>query len=115
MKRVLVVEDDPDIRSTLTQLLDQEGLLVTPASNGREALRHLRRDPSYCLILLDMIMPEMCGEEFLEEKRKDPALAPIPVIAMTAGRSRPQGVDAVMEKPFELEPLLDLIRGRCAT
>ncbi len=81
--RVLVVEDDEATRSMLRRLLVSEGCLVTEAGNGRHALERMAEGlPD--LILLDLMMPEMDGFEFLGALRADPAHADIPVVVVTA-------------------------------
>ncbi|MGH6902663.1 MAG: response regulator transcription factor, partial [Geminicoccaceae bacterium] len=82
-KRVLIVEDDPDTRRWLHHALEREGWQVSEAVDGREALASLA-DAPVNVILLDLMMPEMDGFEFLAERRKDAALSRIPVIVVTA-------------------------------
>jgi CheY-like chemotaxis protein len=80
---VLVVDDDPDLRALLRRMLEREGYAVVDADNGRNALEQVReRIPG--AILLDLMMPEMDGFEFLEELRRDEAGRVIPVIVVTA-------------------------------
>jgi CheY-like chemotaxis protein len=71
VKRILVVDDDPDIRETITELLQEEGYVVTAAAHGGEALSALRADPTVGLILLDLMMPIMDGWQFRNEQRQD--------------------------------------------
>jgi len=80
---VLVVEDDPAIRSLLATVLIQEGHEVRTAVDGREALRLLRDGAPPSLILLDLLMPTMDGWEFRREQLRDPALAGVPVAVLT--------------------------------
>jgi hypothetical protein len=82
-KRALIVEDDPDTRRWLHQALEREGWQVSEAVNGRKALACLA-DTAVNVILLDLMMPEMDGFEFLAERRKNAALCRIPVIVVTA-------------------------------
>ena len=89
-KCVLIVDDDPDIREILAETLVDKGFDVATAANGLEALRILESmsvPPS--AILLDLMMPIMDGYGFLERRRRDPALASIPLAIVTAGH----GVD----------------------
>jgi CheY-like chemotaxis protein len=80
---VLVVDDEPDVRALLRRMLEREGYTVAEADNGRAALDRVReRRPS--AVLLDLMMPEMDGFEFLEELRRDEAGRGIPVIVVTA-------------------------------
>jgi PAS domain S-box-containing protein len=83
-RRVLVVEDDPDTRSWLSRALRDEGWTVTEAENGRAALTRLADAAAPDLVLLDLIMPELDGFEFLDELRRSEAGRRIPVIVVTA-------------------------------
>ena len=80
---VLVVEDDDATRELLVRLLEKEGHRVTEARDGREALAAAERSAPR-LVLLDLMMPEMDGFEFIEALRGRPALASIPVVVLTA-------------------------------
>ncbi len=82
-RRALIVEDDEDTRRWLHRALEREGWEVSEAANGKEALDSLDQAPVN-VILLDLMMPEMDGFEFLAERRKNKALAKIPVIVVTA-------------------------------
>jgi CheY-like chemotaxis protein len=80
---VLVVEDDPDTRDILRRSLEKEGWRVVGAGNGREGLARLANGiPS--LILLDLMMPEMDGFEFMIELRRRPDCKAVPVVVITA-------------------------------
>jgi CheY-like chemotaxis protein len=81
--QVLVVEDDPATREGLARLLEIEGWSVLQAENGRVALERMAVTPPE-LILLDLLMPEMDGFEFLRKLRKAPAWRSIPVVVITA-------------------------------
>jgi CheY-like chemotaxis protein len=81
---VLVVEDDPSSRELARRTLARDGWEVTEADNGRTGLAQARRRKP-AVILLDLMMPEMDGFQFLEEKRRDPELRDVPVIVVTAG------------------------------
>src|SRR5204863_872330 len=80
---VLVVGDDDDLRETVQVVLEESGLRVTVAANGRAALEQLRAGARPSLILLDLMMPEMNGWQFLEHARKDATLGSIPIVIMT--------------------------------
>jgi CheY-like chemotaxis protein len=81
---ILVVEDDPPTRELLCQSLTSMGYTASAATNGRDGLNWLASHPAPNLILLDLMMPEMDGFEFLRELRKRPALMSVPVIVVTA-------------------------------
>src|SRR5947208_16254859 len=83
-KRLLVVEDDADVRHALTLFLEGAGHTVRTAANGREALEQLHANGRPDLIVLDLAMPVMNGWEFRGHQRRDPALADIPVGVLTA-------------------------------
>ena len=115
-KSVLIVDDDIDIRETITVVLEDEGYLVVSAANGEEALKYLRAGVTALpqLILLDLMMPVMDGFEFRAEQQKDPALATIPVVVITASgsakeRAKSMRVDAMIQKPIALDTLLATI------
>src|SRR5580765_7790969 len=81
---ILLVEDDFDMRDALIPILEYAGHHVVGAANGREALEQLRAGPKPSLILLDLMMPVMNGTEFRAEQLRDPALASIPVVVVSA-------------------------------
>ena len=118
--RILVVDDDPDICETLRLILEDHGYLATTAANGEQALRYLRSGaPLPKLILLDLMMPLMNGWEFRGAQKKDPALAPIPVVVITAsGAARERvgllGVRDFLLKPIVLERLLETLASATA-
>jgi PAS domain S-box-containing protein len=112
---VFIVDDDRDIREALTETLEDRGVAVITAKNGREALDLLRsgkEQPS--AILLDLMMPVMDGYVFLEEKRRDPAIAGIPVAVITAGhgidQSRLGESVRVVPKPIDVAALMTTLR-----
>jgi CheY-like chemotaxis protein len=80
---VLVVDDDPNFRDLARRTLEREGYTVVEAENGRAALDRLR-NAAPGVVLLDLMMPEMDGFEFLERVRADEKLARLPVVVLTA-------------------------------
>ena len=107
--RVLVIDDDEMIQESLREVLLDEGYEVLLAQNGVDALAKLKQGPPPTVILLDLMMPVMDGWQFRAEQKKDPALARIPVIVITAaGNAVRASVDAdlFMTKPVRLEDLL---------
>src|SRR5690242_730714 len=104
-RKILLVDDDELLRRTLAAVLEEEGFEIVEAQNGREAVACLRSGERPWLILLDMDMPVMTGQAFLELRKHDPALAAIaPVIAMSAGVERaPEGALAFLAKPFSTD------------
>jgi len=114
---ILIVDDDSDVRSALSELLQEEGFAVEAAHNGREALARLRSGGLHpAVILLDLMMPGMDGWDFRSEQMRDPELAAVPVVIVSAsGFSRESirlqfGPAAYVEKPIERDALLGVIR-----
>jgi CheY-like chemotaxis protein len=115
---ILVVDDDPDVRESLTDILVDEGYRVTGARNGREALEVLRGHTRPSLILLDMMMPEMDGWSFRLEQQKIPELAGIPVVILSAhGNVRDAalalGAADYLRKPLRIDVLLEIAERYC--
>jgi CheY-like chemotaxis protein len=115
---VLIVEDDYAIRDALMQLLEDEGYAVAGAANGQEALDLLRRHLPPCLILLDLMMPVMTGWEFRAEQQRDPALATIPVVVVSADRhalttAADMDAVAILVKPVPLRDVLAIVERYC--
>jgi signal transduction histidine kinase len=106
--RLLLVEDDPELRSSLSELLVQDGYDVVAVSNGLDALRRLKQSEPVDLIVLDLMMPVMDGWQFRIEQRRDPLIAEIPVLAMSADNSAQAAAinaDLYIAKPFEYASL----------
>jgi CheY-like chemotaxis protein len=115
---ILVVDDDPDVRDSLTEILGDEGYRVAGVRNGREALAYLHEQRRPSLILLDMMMPEMDGWKFRVEQQKSPELAPIPVVLLSAhGNVREAalalGAADYLRKPLRIESLLEIADRYC--
>jgi CheY-like chemotaxis protein len=118
--RVLIVDDDHDIREAMSETLEMEGHRTHCAANGREALEALRREEGArtCVILLDLMMPVMNGWEFREEQRRDERLAAIPVVVITAdaeAREKAARLEAsgVLRKPIRGEDLVRTVEKYC--
>ncbi len=108
VRRVLVIEDDQAIREGVAEVLSAEGYTVAEAANGLEGLREARDQPP-SLIVLDLMMPTMNGWQFRQEQQRDPALADIPVIILSAYSEMPgPRLDeaARFAKPFDIVTLL---------
>lgn len=109
---ILVVEDDPDIRELLTDLLEEEGYEVRQAADGAEALCELEHwTPS--VMLLDLMMPRVSGFELLERiSRQEPHL-PSSIIVLSASGVAAESVRAhpvqLIRKPFKVDQLLEAV------
>ncbi len=109
MLRVLVVDDDADVRAALADGLGALGCAVDVAEDGFDALERLSSGEAPDAIVLDLGMPRMNGWQFRDLQKRQPALAGIPVVVLT-GES-PLGVDArhVVRKPASLAEIAEAI------
>lgn len=121
---VLIVEDDADTRELLASLLSTEGFHTVAAEDGLEALHLLRtvrrRAPNVpCLVLLDLTMPRLGGNEFRRAQLGDPTVASVPVAVISGAsdlekRAEALGAVATLTKPIDFEALLEIVRRYCA-
>jgi CheY-like chemotaxis protein len=113
---VLVVEDDPDIRECVVELLRDFGCAALTASNGQEAMDLLPARGAPLLILLDQMMPVMNGEEFLAQIAASASFKRVPVCVMSASPRFVSSNDVVafLPKPFDEEALIDVVRRHCS-
>jgi len=117
---VFIVDDDRDIREMLTEILTDEGYAIASAADGLDALKQLRtqaRTP--CLILLDLMMPNMNGWEFCAAQQQDPRLSPIPVVVISARADIDRAVAQIpvaghLSKPIDIDRLLHIVERHCA-
>jgi CheY-like chemotaxis protein len=113
-RTILIIDDDPDIRSALADVLLSECFAVREAGNGREALQLVLGGIRPSLILLDLMMPLMNGWEFLAEARRHRQLAAVPVVVMSGSElhdreALPVPPEDFLAKPIHLDDLLALI------
>jgi CheY-like chemotaxis protein len=111
-KPILVVEDDDDIRASITEILALNGFLASGAENGKAALDKLERSQAPpALILLDLNMPVMDGLTFLRRLKEISRLRQIPILLMTAQPSPPSSeAAAILPKPFSPSLLLSSVK-----
>jgi two-component system, chemotaxis family, chemotaxis protein CheY len=120
-RHILVVEDNVDIRESFEDILALEGFPAQGVSNGREALEELAKDPLPALVLLDMMLPVMSGNDVLVSMRRSDRLRTLPVVLISTGTklksakdlaryASTYGVAATLAKPLEPEQLLAIIR-----
>jgi signal transduction histidine kinase len=110
--RILLVEDDIAIRDALQGILEDEGYAVATAENGHQALHQLHAHAAPDLIVLDLRMPVMDGWQFRAAQKSEPALAAIPVLAISAdGSAKAAAIDAqaYLRKPLSTDALLGAI------
>ncbi len=118
MRPVLVIEDDTATRDLLATYLQLEGFAVDTAANGAEGLQHMRRERP-CVVLLDLMMPVMNGEQFRAAQLEEPALAEVPVVCISAvydaeRRARLMHARACIGKPLDMDRVVDVVRSQCA-
>jgi len=112
VRRILVVEDEPDIAALLAYQLTREGFRVETAGTGPDALQAVSRDiPD--LVVLDRMLPGFSGDEVLRRLRDDPATSTIPVLVLTARKEQEDrikglelGADDYLTKPFSPRELV---------
>jgi signal transduction histidine kinase/CheY-like chemotaxis protein len=116
-RRVLIVDDDVRNVFALTSALEQRGVEVRYADNGRSAITQLEQDPGVDLVLMDIMMPGMDGNQTTAEIRSRPEFADLPIIALTAKamrgdreKSLAAGASDYITKPVEVEHLLRVLR-----
>ena len=115
---ILLVEDDPDIRDGIADILRGAGKTVVEAEDGQDALVKLEQVDRPCLILLDLRMPRMDGFEFLRRLNEHPDAPDFPVLVLSAHASvaaaqHYPGVLGTLRKPFPISSLLSWVDGRC--
>ncbi|MBC7541457.1 MAG: response regulator transcription factor [Candidatus Sericytochromatia bacterium] len=114
---ILIVEDDSGVRDALTELLTDQGYQVATAGDGQEAWWYLHSHPQPDLIITDLMMPVMNGQEFLRLKETEPAMAAIPTIVISASldvlATLPQQDIARITKPIAIPTLLATVKAYC--
>jgi CheY-like chemotaxis protein len=109
---VLVVEDEPESRDTLRELLELEGYKVETASDGKAALEVLETmDP--CVVLLDLFMPVMDGWQVIDRLRTNGRLGTMNVLVITSAGHRAPSDLPVLQKPLNLDKLIRTIEAVC--
>ena len=110
---IFIAEDDPDVRLSIAEILLEEGYDVREFSNGQDTLRALKAGDRPCVVLMDLLMPEMSGGEFLSALRLDAELAAIPVVMITGARTDLPDAE-VLQKPFDLTELIATVSKHCS-
>jgi CheY-like chemotaxis protein len=116
-KRILVVDDDPDILQLIAVLLRSEGYLIDTATGGEECLEQTAKNPPD-LIILDIMMPKMNGAQVARKLKANPTTDAIPIIFLTALTEKKYvkaalfelGIEFYVTKPFDQEDLIDKIQ-----
>jgi CheY-like chemotaxis protein len=114
---ILIVEDDPDSRTMLTLTLEYAGLNVVTATNGVEAF-NVARAHHPCVILLDLMMPTMTGEEFRKAQLANADIRKIPVVVVSAHHDAPRiarrmRASGCLAKPIDFDQLGAVVARYC--
>jgi CheY-like chemotaxis protein len=116
-RRVLVVDDDARNIFALTTILENQGMEVMSATNGRQAIEIIESTPDLSVVLMDIMMPEMDGYETMREIRKDARFRTLPMLALTAKAMKGDrekclqaGASDYIAKPVNTDQLLSLLR-----
>ena len=114
---MLVIDDDVRNIFALTTMLEERGLIVLFAENGRDGLNLLGAHPEVALVLTDVMMPEMDGYDTTRAIRANPSYSDLPIIALTAKAMKGDrekcldaGASDYIAKPVNTEQLLSLLR-----
>lgn len=111
MARILVVDDEPDLRAIMRRLLQRVGHEVLEARNGEIAMELVGESPPD-LVVTDLMMPVMDGHELIRRLRAEPSTADLPVLAMTGHSERKIEAEVtVITKPFPLGRFLEAVEG----
>ncbi len=116
-KRILIIDDETDVRLTLAELLVNQGYKVATARNGAEGLSYLENlDRMPDLIILDINMPIKDGLEFWHDRMHIPEIADIPIVLMSGDIERRNGApnEPFIAKPFELPDVINAIEKATA-
>jgi len=117
-RKALIVDDDMRNIFALATVLDEEGMVIVSADNGREAIRLVQEDPTIDIVLMDIMMPEMDGIATMQEIRKLPRGRELPMVAVTAKAmkgDRQKCIEAgawdYISKPVDPRHLMSVLRG----
>lgn len=110
-RKILIVEDDPDIVLALTTILEDEGYAVVALDSGRHLSENMPPSSLPDLILLDMLLSGQDGREIARQLKADPSTRQIPILMLSAyptieQEAKAAGADSFLAKPFELDDLL---------
>jgi CheY-like chemotaxis protein len=109
---IMLIDDDEDVRTTMSELLINTGYLTLEAGNGKEAIEVLTKAARLpVLLILDMAMPVLDGRGFLRRRAQDPILREIPVVVVSASEPPTlcEGIEGFLRKPVEVTRLLQMV------
>lgn len=113
---VLIVDDDEDIGEALSLILESRGYRWSVAQDGAQALQLMQTQPLPRVILLDMMMPGMNGEQFRAAQLQDARMASVPVVLMTGdshaeSKAARLGLSKFLRKPLEIDDLISVVKN----
>lgn len=107
---VLLVDDDDDWRSTMTEIIGAKGYRIADFPNGRAALDYLLANkPRSCVLVTDFVMPEMDGQELVQALKEQPDLSTIPVLVVTGSHDVDMSGVMTARKPLDGNDLINAI------
>jgi CheY-like chemotaxis protein len=116
-RKVLVVDDDARNIFALTSVLENHGMELVSANNGRDAIKIIRSSPELSIVLMDIMMPDMDGYETMRQIRESQELRALPILALTAKAMKGDrekclaaGASDYIAKPVNTDQLLSLMR-----
>jgi DNA-binding response OmpR family regulator len=114
--RALIVEDDPAIRRLVEKLLTRRGVDIETARNGREAIGHLR-DGDFCMVVLDLMLPELNGFELIDFLKREERHVPVAVVSAVSQQALVDldldVVKLVISKPFDVDEFTKGVVALC--
>lgn len=117
MRKILIVDDDPSLRAMLRMIFELAGYEVAEAGHGLAALDLIGRPPLPDIVLTDLMMPVMNGNEFIRRLRSESRTASIPIVVVSGNAEAAEGLqaseraDALMSKPFIPASLVRLVQS----
>ncbi len=119
-KRILIVDDDPNNIFALRLTLKSRGYQLESCLMAEEAIRILKKDNNFCVVLMDMMMPEIDGYDAIKIIRQTPDISNVPIIAVTAQAMQEDrekclqaGAQDYIKKPIDVDLLLTAIEKHC--
>jgi two-component system, sensor histidine kinase and response regulator len=113
-KIIVVVDDEPGLCESFQDFFEDEGYDVRPALDGQHALAVLEACPALpCVIVCDVIMPVMDGNELYHRLKQDAALRAVPIVFMTSDPARAPAGELIMKKPVNFDVMFEAVRRYC--
>ena len=110
---VMLVDDDEEIRDTITGVLEAEGYTVIGVENGRKALDLLEKKKRPCVVLLDLQMPVMSGWDFLKAVNGMREMEGLPIVVVTSYSEKADGARRTIKKPLDVKQLISAVAEFC--